>query len=167
MRQFLRRNFAGVIVNTASFAAKIGAPLLAHYSASKFAVLGWTQALAREMAPHRIGMNAVCPGLVATGMQQREVGWEAKLRGMTPEGVIADYVAQTPLSASRNRKTWRGPSSSSLRLRPISIPARPSTSTAVYVWNEQTIESLGRTDAPQDERACSKTTQKMEEEDSL
>ena len=33
---------SGVIVNTASLAAKVGAPLLAHYSASKFAVLGWT-----------------------------------------------------------------------------------------------------------------------------
>ena len=40
----------GVIVNTASLAAKKGAPLLAHYSASKFAVLGFTQALAREVA---------------------------------------------------------------------------------------------------------------------
>ena len=42
---------SGCIVNTASLAAKVGAPLLAHYSASKFAVLGWTQALARELAP--------------------------------------------------------------------------------------------------------------------
>src|ERR1700693_2573488 len=40
----------GVIVNTASLAAKVGAPYLAHYSASKFAVVGWTQALARELA---------------------------------------------------------------------------------------------------------------------
>jgi meso-butanediol dehydrogenase / (S,S)-butanediol dehydrogenase / diacetyl reductase len=44
---------AGCIVNTASLAAKVGAPLLAHYSASKFAVLGWTQALARELACRR------------------------------------------------------------------------------------------------------------------
>jgi meso-butanediol dehydrogenase / (S,S)-butanediol dehydrogenase / diacetyl reductase len=87
----------GVIVNTASLAAKVGAPLLAHYSASKFAVLGWTQALARELAPHKIRVNAVCPGFVKTGMQSREVIWEAQLRGLTPEQVVADYVAQTPL----------------------------------------------------------------------
>ncbi|MCZ8148553.1 MAG: SDR family NAD(P)-dependent oxidoreductase, partial [Roseomonas sp.] len=85
----------GCIVNTASLAAKVGAPLLAHYSASKFAVLGWTQALARELAPHSIRVNAVCPGFVKTGMQSREVLWEAELRGITPERVIADYVAQT------------------------------------------------------------------------
>jgi NAD(P)-dependent dehydrogenase (short-subunit alcohol dehydrogenase family) len=95
-RYFLERG-RGVIVNTASLAAKIGAPLLAHYSASKFAVLGWTQALARELAPSGIRVNAVCPGFVKTGMQSREVVWEAKLRDMTPEEVLADYVRQTPL----------------------------------------------------------------------
>jgi meso-butanediol dehydrogenase/(S,S)-butanediol dehydrogenase/diacetyl reductase len=87
----------GVIVNTASLAAKIGAPLLAHYSASKFAVLGWTQALARELAPSGIRVNAVCPGFVKTGMQEREIAWEARLRDVSPERVVADYIAQTPL----------------------------------------------------------------------
>jgi NAD(P)-dependent dehydrogenase (short-subunit alcohol dehydrogenase family) len=87
----------GTIVNTASLAAKVGAPLLAHYSASKFAVLGWTQALARELAPKGIRVNAVCPGFVKTGMQSREVEWEAKLRGISAEQVIRDYVAATPL----------------------------------------------------------------------
>jgi len=96
-KHFLKRGGPGVIVNTASLAAKVGAPFLAHYSASKFAVLGWTQALAREMAPHGIRVNAVCPGFVKTPMQDREVAWEAELRGITPEEVIADYIGQTPL----------------------------------------------------------------------
>jgi len=95
-RHFLAEK-GGCIVNTASLAAKVGAPLLAHYSASKFAVLGWTQALARELAPAGIRVNAVCPGFVKTGMQSREVQWEAQLRGLTPDQVIADYIAQTPL----------------------------------------------------------------------
>lgn len=42
-------------------------------------------------------MNAVCPGFVSTGMQSREVQWEAKLRGVSPERVLKDYVSQTPL----------------------------------------------------------------------
>jgi meso-butanediol dehydrogenase/(S,S)-butanediol dehydrogenase/diacetyl reductase len=96
-RYFLEQGRKGVICNTASLAAKVGAPLLAHYSASKFAVLGWTQALARELAPNGIRVNCVCPGFVKTGMQEREVVWEAQLRGMTPEAVLAEYVAQTPL----------------------------------------------------------------------
>ena len=95
-RHFVAQS-AGCIVNTASLAAKVGAPLLAHYSASKFAVLGWTQALARELAPKGIRVNAVCPGFVKTGMQTREIAWEAGLRGISPEQVIAEYIAQTPL----------------------------------------------------------------------
>jgi meso-butanediol dehydrogenase/(S,S)-butanediol dehydrogenase/diacetyl reductase len=87
----------GVIVNVASLAAKVGAPLLAHYSASKFAVLGWTQGLARELASSGIRVNAVCPGFVKTSMQEREVEWEANLRGTTKEQVVSDYIAQTPL----------------------------------------------------------------------
>ncbi|WP_223861433.1 SDR family NAD(P)-dependent oxidoreductase [Geminicoccus harenae] len=96
-RYFLETGRKGVICNTASLAAKVGAPLLAHYSASKFAVLGWTQALARELAPNGIRVNCVCPGFVRTGMQEREVVWEAELRGMTPDAVRAEYIAMTPL----------------------------------------------------------------------
>jgi meso-butanediol dehydrogenase / (S,S)-butanediol dehydrogenase / diacetyl reductase len=96
-RHFVAENRPGVIVNTASLAGKVGAPLLAHYSASKFAVLGWTQALAREMAPHGVRVNAVCPGFVRTSMQEREIVWEGKLRGMTAEAVRAEYVSLTPM----------------------------------------------------------------------
>ncbi|HBE77166.1 MAG TPA: 3-ketoacyl-ACP reductase [Firmicutes bacterium] len=88
---------SGKIVNTASMASKLGAPLLAHYSASKFAVVGFTQAVAKEVAQYGINVNAVCPGFVATGMQDREVVWEAKLRELTPEKVRQEYIDQTPL----------------------------------------------------------------------
>jgi meso-butanediol dehydrogenase / (S,S)-butanediol dehydrogenase / diacetyl reductase len=88
---------SGCIVNTASLAAKVGAPLLAHYSASKFAVLGWTQALARELASNGIRVNAVCPGFVKTGMQSREIEWESRLRNVSAQQVVDDYLSQTPL----------------------------------------------------------------------
>jgi NAD(P)-dependent dehydrogenase (short-subunit alcohol dehydrogenase family) len=97
VRHFLERKARGVIVNTASLAAKAGAPWLAHYSASKFAVLGFTQALAREVAGDGIRVNCVCPGFVRTAMQSREVEWEAALRGMTPKSVLEEYIGQTPL----------------------------------------------------------------------
>ena len=96
-RYFLSNARPGAIVNTASLAGKVGAPLLAHYSASKFAVLGWTQALAREMAPHAVRVNAICPGFVRTSMQELEIVWESELRGMTPEAVLAEYVSLTPM----------------------------------------------------------------------
>ena len=97
VRQWLRTGTKGVIVNTASLAGKQGVPLLAHYAASKFAVVGFTQSLAREVAAHGIRVNCVCPGFVRTGMQERELVWEAGLRSMTPEAVRDEYVALTPL----------------------------------------------------------------------
>jgi NAD(P)-dependent dehydrogenase (short-subunit alcohol dehydrogenase family) len=97
VRRWLAAKQGGVIVNTASLAGKLGAPLLAHYSASKFAVVGFTQALAREMGPHGIRVNCVCPGFVRTSMQEREVVWEGKLRGMAPADVRKEYISLTPL----------------------------------------------------------------------
>jgi meso-butanediol dehydrogenase / (S,S)-butanediol dehydrogenase / diacetyl reductase len=97
VRYFLANKVKGIIVNTASLAAKSGAPWLAHYSASKFAVMGFTQGLAREVAAQGIRVNCVCPGFVRTGMQSREIVWEAKLRAMSPESVTAEYIAQTPM----------------------------------------------------------------------
>lgn len=96
-RRLIEEGRKGVIVNTASLAGKVGAPLLGHYSASKFAVLGWTQSLAREMAVHGIRVNAVCPGFVRTSMQEREVEWEASLRNMLPDAVREEYISLTPL----------------------------------------------------------------------
>jgi meso-butanediol dehydrogenase/(S,S)-butanediol dehydrogenase/diacetyl reductase len=87
----------GKIIATASMAARQAAPLLAHYSASKFAVVGFVQAAAKELASHRLTVNAVNPGFVRTSMQHREVEWEAKLRGMAGEQVVAEYIAMTPL----------------------------------------------------------------------
>jgi NAD(P)-dependent dehydrogenase (short-subunit alcohol dehydrogenase family) len=98
-RQEIRpgQELRGKLVATASMASRVAAPLLAHYSASKFAVVGLVQAAAKELAAERLGLNAVNPGFVRTSMQEREVGWEATLRGMTRDEVIADYVRQTPL----------------------------------------------------------------------
>ena len=97
IKHFKNNGLKGRIVNTASLASKVGAPLLAHYSASKFAVVGFTQAVARETAKYGIRINAVCPGFVKTSMQEREIEWEAKLRSLTKKEVINEYISQTPL----------------------------------------------------------------------
>lgn len=94
----LMKENGGRIVNTASMAAVKAAPLLSHYSASKFAVVGFTKAIAIELAPYEITVNCVCPGFVKTSMQDREIVWEAKLRNMTTEAVIQSYIDATPMS---------------------------------------------------------------------
>jgi len=58
----------GRIVNVSSIAGKQGGPGLAHYCASKWAVLGFTQSLAHELAPFDVTVNAVCPGIVESAM---------------------------------------------------------------------------------------------------
>ena len=93
----LMKEKGGRIVNTCSMAAVKPDPMLAHYTASKFAVLGFTKACALEFAQYGINVNCVCPGYVKTSMQEREKVWEAKMRGLTPDEVIKGYIANTPL----------------------------------------------------------------------
>ncbi len=94
----LGANGGGAIVNTASMAGKKGAaPFLSHYVASKFAVVGLTQAMALELAPLNVRVNSVCPGYVATAMQERELAWEAELRGASVDDVKRLYIDDTPL----------------------------------------------------------------------
>lgn len=87
----------GRIVNTCSMAAVKPDPMLPHYTASKFAVLGLTKAMALEFAPRKITVNCVCPGWVKTPMQDREIVWEGEIRGMKPEDVRQSYIDNTPL----------------------------------------------------------------------
>ncbi len=80
----------GRIVNIASIAAKVGGKYIAAYTASKHGVLGLTRALAVELAPHNITVNAVCPGYVDTPMTDQ---------------AVANIAARTKLSEAEARAT--------------------------------------------------------------
>lgn len=97
-RAMIRTGTAGAIVNTASMAGKQGrVPFLADYVASKFGVVGLTQAMAYELGGHNIVVNCVCPGFVETPMQSRELEWEAELRGTSADAVQQMMIDDTPL----------------------------------------------------------------------
>jgi len=97
-RAMVEAGAGGCIVNVASMAGKQGrVPFLADYVASKFGVVGLTQAMAFELAEFGIRVNSVCPGYVVTPMQERELLWEAELRRTTVEAVREMFLADTPL----------------------------------------------------------------------
>lgn len=75
----------GRVVNVASVVGKFGVPRKGAYVASKHALVGWTRALALELAERDITVNAVCPGWVETDMADVSVREQAAVAGITPE----------------------------------------------------------------------------------
>ena len=81
----------GRIINIASIAGRTGYKNITHYCASKFAVVGFTNALAKEVAREDITVNCICPGVVGTQMWTHltEVQMEP---GETPDQAFARIV---------------------------------------------------------------------------
>lgn len=88
----------GKIVNIASMVGKEGIPLFAHYCASKFAVIGLTQSLAKELAPHDINVNAVCPGVVRTPLWDPLLKQLSANKGISEEAAWGEFVAGIPFA---------------------------------------------------------------------
>ena len=65
-RHMIERGGGGKIIIISSGAGKRGRARFAAYCSSKFALIGFTQSLAQELGPHKINVNAICPGLVDT-----------------------------------------------------------------------------------------------------
>jgi len=78
----------GRIVNVSSVAGLSGAPELVHYSAAKAGLIGFTKALAAEVGPRGITVNAIAPGLIDTPLLQRS-GW--------PDSLTRAIIAQNPI----------------------------------------------------------------------
>ena len=65
-REMIRRRLGGKIIMMSSAVGKRGQARRAAYAASKFALVGFTQSLALELAPRHINVNALCPGMADT-----------------------------------------------------------------------------------------------------
>lgn len=101
--RFKKQN-KGKIVNISSVAGRRGFDWIAHYCASKAGVIVLTQAVALQLAPYSVNVNAVCPGVIRTPM------WDTGARvlsqsyppfkGMTPDQVF-DVVVQNMIPMKR------------------------------------------------------------------
>jgi len=97
-RQMIAQGGGGRIVNCSSGAGRIGNGLVSAYAASKFAVIGFTQSLAVELAPHAITVNAYLPGHVtSTPMWERLDRELASINGLQPGDVKAAVAKEAPL----------------------------------------------------------------------
>jgi len=84
------RGCGGHIANVSSMAGFMATAALAAYATTKFAVFGLSEALRDELAPHRIGVTSVCPGIINTPITRN-----ARLRGATlqREGARQEMIA--------------------------------------------------------------------------
>ncbi len=89
---------SGNIINVSSTAGRRGMAGRTHYSASKFGVIGFTQALAAEVGQHNIRVNCIVPGAINTELLVAYHHRIAKEQGVTYEKVKAEAAAAAPLN---------------------------------------------------------------------
>ena len=101
-RHIIERGGGGKIIIIASTAGKRGLPRYAAYTASKFALVGFTQSIAHELGPHGVNVNAICPGLaeteraafIADAIRPSDATGEEHLRGMVAERAQANPLGR-------------------------------------------------------------------------
>lgn len=86
----------GCIVNISSMAGRQGLPNYGAYCATKWGMIGLTQQLAMELAPHRIRVNCVCPGSTDTDMMDGTFGRTAARAGIDPELARKGTISRIP-----------------------------------------------------------------------
>ena len=84
----MRRRGGGAIVNMSSLMGLRGYPMRSAYTASKFAVLGITEAVAQEVGVDNIRVNALCPGAVNGALMQRVIATRSKAENRPAEEII-------------------------------------------------------------------------------
>ncbi|HEX7033635.1 MAG TPA: SDR family oxidoreductase [Nitrososphaera sp.] len=91
---YMFQNNSGTIINVSSGAGKSGFDSMSAYCASKFGMMGLTESLAWEVAGHNIRVMAICPGEVATRMQESDPEYYRENRGrmLQPEEVAAKII---------------------------------------------------------------------------
>jgi NADP-dependent 3-hydroxy acid dehydrogenase YdfG len=119
--KMVERGTGGHVVNVSSILGIYPAPGVTAYVASKFAVRGLSQSLRAELAPHKIGVTAICPGMIATsiiddgrmngdiGSRKTKVSSTFRERGAPPTKVaeaIFDAVRTNPAIRPVGADAW-------------------------------------------------------------
>ena len=91
------RKPGGRVINISSVLGKFGVPGYTAYCASKHGVIGFTRALAQELAPRAITVNAICPGWVDTEMATEGIMEISSHIGVSPEDFKKDALTRVPL----------------------------------------------------------------------
>src|SRR2546428_2472228 len=99
---------SGRIINIASIASRVGGSYIAAYTAAKHGVLGLTRALATELSPYNITVNAICPGYVNSPMT---------------DASVSNIVARTGMPESKARETLENTSPQHRLIEPEEIAA--------------------------------------------
>ncbi len=111
--KMVARGQGGHVINISSAAGYSASSVLAAYNATKFSVLGLSEALWEELHPHGIGVTVVCPGLIDTpitrnarlvGEMDKPEKREEMVQGYQKRGYLPDRVARNILRAvEKNR----------------------------------------------------------------
>ena len=87
----------GRVINISSVLGKFGVPGYTAYCTTKHGMIGFTRALALEVANRGITVNAICPGWVDTEMAELGIKETAELQGITPQEFRAQATAAVPI----------------------------------------------------------------------
>lgn len=96
-RCMIEQGTGGIIVNASSGAGRRGVPNIAHYCATKAAIIMFSQSLAIELAPHGIRVNCYTPGHIQTPFWGEIANGFAKVTGQRPEQVIEGFKSTVPM----------------------------------------------------------------------
>ncbi|MBF9060514.1 SDR family oxidoreductase [Rhodobacterales bacterium HKCCSP123] len=88
----MKRQGAGLILLTSSVSGLFGFPGRTPYVAAKWGIVGLTKALASELGPHGVRVNAICPGAVEGPRMERVIAMEAAGRGIPEDAVRAGFT---------------------------------------------------------------------------
>jgi len=100
----MRARGGGSIINMSSLMGLKGTPMRSAYTASKYALLGITDAVSQEVGVYNIRVNALCPGAVNGDLMQRVIAARVKA-----EGRSADEIARASYTDKASLRRWVEP----------------------------------------------------------